>query len=184
MAMITCPECGKQISDKATACPNCGAALSAAQTAVVNNGAATAAVPKRRKKKVWIPIVIIAVILCIIAAIMVPSRVAGMSTAVTNKPYAVVYAEGEATGSYTGDWQSNRPNGTGTIIFEDNIFNFKSYTGDLVNGAFSGHRKMTYGNGDIYEGGYKDGTLNGHGKITFSSGEVLEGEFKNGEFIG
>lgn len=24
MAMITCPECGKQISDKADKCPNCG----------------------------------------------------------------------------------------------------------------------------------------------------------------
>lgn len=24
MAMITCPECGKQISDKAGTCPNCG----------------------------------------------------------------------------------------------------------------------------------------------------------------
>lgn len=24
MALITCPECGKQFSDKATACPNCG----------------------------------------------------------------------------------------------------------------------------------------------------------------
>lgn len=25
MALITCPECGKSISDKATACPGCGA---------------------------------------------------------------------------------------------------------------------------------------------------------------
>lgn len=24
MALITCPECGKKISDKATSCPNCG----------------------------------------------------------------------------------------------------------------------------------------------------------------
>ena len=24
MALIKCPECGKEISDKATACPNCG----------------------------------------------------------------------------------------------------------------------------------------------------------------
>ena len=24
MAMISCPECGKQVSDKAKACPNCG----------------------------------------------------------------------------------------------------------------------------------------------------------------
>ena len=24
MALITCPECGQEVSDKATACPNCG----------------------------------------------------------------------------------------------------------------------------------------------------------------
>ena len=24
MALITCPDCGKQLSDQATACPNCG----------------------------------------------------------------------------------------------------------------------------------------------------------------
>ncbi len=27
MALIKCPECGKEISDKATACPNCGMPL-------------------------------------------------------------------------------------------------------------------------------------------------------------
>ena len=29
MALIKCPECGKEISDKATACPNCGAPVQA-----------------------------------------------------------------------------------------------------------------------------------------------------------
>lgn len=28
MALIKCPECGKEISDKAKACPNCGAPIS------------------------------------------------------------------------------------------------------------------------------------------------------------
>ena len=27
MGMIKCPECGKEISDKAEACPNCGAPM-------------------------------------------------------------------------------------------------------------------------------------------------------------
>lgn len=31
MAMIGCPECGKQISDKAVSCPNCGCAVSSAE---------------------------------------------------------------------------------------------------------------------------------------------------------
>ena len=29
MALIKCPECGKEISDKASACPNCGCPVSA-----------------------------------------------------------------------------------------------------------------------------------------------------------
>ena len=28
MALITCPECGKQVSEKATNCPNCGFPIS------------------------------------------------------------------------------------------------------------------------------------------------------------
>jgi hypothetical protein len=32
MALIDCQECGKQISDKASACPNCGAPVSAASS--------------------------------------------------------------------------------------------------------------------------------------------------------
>lgn len=29
MALIVCPECGRQVSDKAAACPNCGSPISA-----------------------------------------------------------------------------------------------------------------------------------------------------------
>lgn len=32
MALINCPECGKEISDKAPACPNCGCPLSVSQS--------------------------------------------------------------------------------------------------------------------------------------------------------
>lgn len=34
MALINCPECGKQISDKAGACPNCGCPIANAPTDV------------------------------------------------------------------------------------------------------------------------------------------------------
>jgi len=30
MALINCPECGKQVSDKAMACPNCGVGIASA----------------------------------------------------------------------------------------------------------------------------------------------------------
>lgn len=35
MALIKCPECGKEISDKAAACPNCGAPIAAGKTVPV-----------------------------------------------------------------------------------------------------------------------------------------------------
>lgn len=42
MAMISCPECGKQISDRAASCPNCGCPISATPVpeAKVNNSEA------------------------------------------------------------------------------------------------------------------------------------------------
>lgn len=33
MALIKCPECGKQVSDKASSCPNCGCPISGSSVA-------------------------------------------------------------------------------------------------------------------------------------------------------
>lgn len=38
MALITCPECGKQISDQAEACPNCGYPLKKQTVSVASHG--------------------------------------------------------------------------------------------------------------------------------------------------
>ena len=35
MALINCPECGKQISDKAGSCPNCGCPIANAPSSVI-----------------------------------------------------------------------------------------------------------------------------------------------------
>lgn len=32
MALISCPECGKQVSDRADSCPNCGYPISKLKT--------------------------------------------------------------------------------------------------------------------------------------------------------
>jgi hypothetical protein len=32
MALMSCPECGKQVSDKAAACPHCGAPIAASSS--------------------------------------------------------------------------------------------------------------------------------------------------------
>ncbi len=35
MALINCPECGKETSDKATTCPNCGCPIKRAETKIM-----------------------------------------------------------------------------------------------------------------------------------------------------
>lgn len=56
MALIKCPECGKEISDKASACPNCGCPVSAipfqALPSEVDIPGNTAPVTFRASKKV------------------------------------------------------------------------------------------------------------------------------------
>ena len=37
MSLIICPECKKQISDKARTCPNCGLPLSSDEKLVIDN---------------------------------------------------------------------------------------------------------------------------------------------------
>ena len=37
MALIKCPECGKQISDRAASCPNCGCPIGNAPTSIKVN---------------------------------------------------------------------------------------------------------------------------------------------------
>lgn len=37
MALISCAECGKEVSDKASSCPNCGAPISDNNSVVLNS---------------------------------------------------------------------------------------------------------------------------------------------------
>lgn len=50
MALINCPECGKEISDKASACPSCGCPINKEETSC----------SKSNKKNILIPIILIA----------------------------------------------------------------------------------------------------------------------------
>lgn len=89
-----------------------------------------------------------------------------------------VYAE--VTGTYTGRWQKNRPEGEGTLTFN----NGSVYSGEWKGGKANGQGTLTYASGDIYEGEYKEGRRDGHGVYTFTDGDVYEGEFKDGMYNG
>lgn len=40
---------------------------------------------------------------------------------------------------------------------------------------------MTYSDGSCYEGGWENDKRSGHGKLTYADGTVFEGEFLEGE---
>lgn len=87
MALIQCPECGKEISDKATACPNCGWPVPQGQTGdgnsmhedgsqLARDGETAALVvdeTKKSKRLIEIVLGIIAVAVTIIAVILISS---------------------------------------------------------------------------------------------------------------
>lgn len=147
---------------------------------------------------------IIAVILCIIAAIMIPSMTSGKLKTVTNKPVSI---DG-MTGYYTGDWQNDLPSGTGTFIMEAdegylNDMNAENpideqgnhvvidgykviYEGEFKDLLPYGQMKLTQiyvidgvERKLIYEGNMKNGGFYGQGKITYEGVYVYEGELKN-----
>lgn len=76
MAMIKCPECGKEISDKATTCPNCGAPIgTTSQGAPAQpdfgqyNGPAQQPPKKKKKHRGLVVLAVIVVLMIIIIAV-------------------------------------------------------------------------------------------------------------------
>lgn len=51
MALIKCPECGTEVSDRAPACPNCGAPIAAAAEATAAGAALTTTQGTSKKLK-------------------------------------------------------------------------------------------------------------------------------------
>ena len=72
MAMIKCPECGKEVSDKATTCPNCGTPLGNENRGGFEQpiyGQAPQPPKKKKKHKGLIVFAVIVVLIIIIAAV-------------------------------------------------------------------------------------------------------------------
>lgn len=82
-------------------------------------------------------------------------------------------------GSYTGDLIRGVCNGTGTMNYNDGSW----YTGGWTNGKWSGNGtgKYIYSDGSVYEGEYLDGVRHGTGTYTYADGAVYTGGWTNGE---
>ena len=76
MALINCPECGKEISDKAVACPNCGCPISSEASSIStsvttpssNNDDGKPSTPVKREKKGKIALIIIIAVVVLASA--------------------------------------------------------------------------------------------------------------------
>ncbi len=67
-------------------------------------------------------------------------------------------------------------NGKGTVTFK----NGDTYTGNLVNGSFSGYGKFKSKDGWTYEGQFVNGQPEGKGTLTTEANVVYKGTFKQG----
>ncbi len=138
MALIICPECGKEISDQAPACIHCGFPLSASKPTD-----APLVAPIRSKKPLWIAFGIFCVLLALGACIAgyflwyspnyIPQQV-------TDYPCFVPLNGAEAKCQFTGTMLAGLPQGDGIYVFQGENQEW-SYTGMisdegiLVNGS-------------------------------------------------
>lgn len=87
---------------------------------------------------------------------------------------------------YTGEFEvGSLPHGT--LELEEGIYEGQFEPGyAFVKGpSMSGHGKMQYKDGDVYEGQFKNGKIWGHGKLTYQTcGEIDEGYFENSALNG
>lgn len=76
MALINCPECGKEVSDKAGNCPNCGCPITPVNVEVKQNNVVepvtnTGASPKKKVNPILFVIIGVVVVVAIIIAVVV-----------------------------------------------------------------------------------------------------------------
>lgn len=109
-----------------------------------------------------------------------------------------VYTSGSDTGTYTGQWKHDEPNGKGTIKWNDGTVyegewkdgvengqgtytyaNGGRYEGEVLNGLADGQGTFRSSGGNVYTGEWKEGQPNGQGTMTYASGDHYEGEWKN-----
>jgi len=86
--------------------------------------------------------------------------------------------------SYSGNWNSDLPNGKGIIkihkIICDEYKTGDEYNGEWKNGTIDGYGKYIFANGDIYIGKWKDNEKT-NGEMTYTNGDIYNGDWKDNE---
>ena len=97
-------------------------------------------------------------------------------TAITvTDPYG---EQGKYTGSISNS--TSMPHGYGRLEYDRAG---RWYEGDWKHGRWTGHGRLSNGDGDYYEGGLKNDHKHGRGVMKFADGRTFEGEYIGGQMI-
>ena len=77
-----------------------------------------------------------------------------------------------------------KKNGISGIAIEDSVEGGYIYTGDFNNNKKEGYGTIIWRDGNKYQGEFKDNQLNGYGIIEFTGDKFYQGEVKNGRMDG
>jgi len=83
------------------------------------------------------------------------------------------------TYTFTGEIKNGKPNGMGVAKYASG--NVLRYTGNFVNGMYTGRGTMLFNDGAFLTGTWANGKLNGKGANLTAGGIVYIGDFANGE---
>lgn len=70
---------------------------------------------------------------------------------------------------YDGEWQGDKPYGTGSIIFGNGEY----FEGEFTDGKATGVGRYVFSNGDVYEGDISDNAAEGNGRFVGSKFEFV-----------
>jgi hypothetical protein len=149
MALVTCPDCGREVSDQAPACPNCGRPMKASSRPA-STSAGAAAAPKKKTSPLAMGCLVI-IVLGILGALLgegsesgSPSQPPAPTTVDLNGRVRFTGTQFVITNSDTFDW--------GNCKFEVNPKTFSSgYTfraGTIAAGSTYSVGALQFANGD------------------------------------
>ena len=120
MALINCPECGRQISDKAVTCPGCGYVLHKEQVAIERN--TPVAVKQGKVLKSSVLLVGVALFILVTTAVIMYKYNKSTTVSVSDKPMSHTnYDSEESLKAFAnGTWVNTWPDGKiCNIVFID-----------------------------------------------------------------
>lgn len=196
-----CAKCGAQNPDDAIFCCKCGN----------NTGAPTVVVPNNKKRNIIIAAVVCGVLLLnvlITIIIVVTVNQSGASSnssledtisesqgviKVHDRDFTLLGTDKEYVGKYTGEWENERPNGSGIFEISNNTEKM-SIDGSWSNGYPEGfctfNSQQTEGDLTVqmyYQGDMSKGVISGNGTLQIKTNQKMsltyKGEFLNGDLF-